>query len=150
MTDNTERKTDTGLLLKKIHDLMEKQANRALKDMDLTFSQHHVLIFLEHCENGEASLKEAEKQFRVAQSTMAGLARRLEEKGLVQSYYDDADRRIKMIRLSEEGRRLCRRSRRDFDEKQTMLTKGLKKNEQAELHRMLETVYQNLQASETE
>lgn len=69
--------------IKKINDLMYKFGNQELKKIDLTFSQFHALVYLEHCENGEATLKQLEAHFKVAQATMAGIISRLECKGYV-------------------------------------------------------------------
>ena len=62
---------DLGLKLKRIHDVMEKNANREVERLDVTFAQHHVLMYLLHHKDEAVSLKELEKHFGVAQSTMA-------------------------------------------------------------------------------
>ena len=56
---------DIGFRIKKINDLMEKQVNAMLEELGLTFSQHHVLIYLIHHDKEPDSLKELEKHFRV-------------------------------------------------------------------------------------
>ena len=138
--------SDIGIRLKKINDLMEKRINSELKEMDLTFSQHHVLLFLMHRDPHEASLKEAEKAFQVAQSTMAGLVSRLEEKELVTSFTDPGDRRIKMFRLTEKGEELCELSRQNFIAGQKTITEGLTEEEKKTLVRLLDRIYMNLQS----
>ncbi len=49
------------------------------------------------------SLKEIEGFLGVAQPTAAGIVKRM-EKNLVSSYQAADDRRVKMIRITEEGR----------------------------------------------
>lgn len=103
---------DLGLRLKKINDMMEKIANRGLKKYDLTFSQFHVLIYLYRKSDNTAPLKELEKKFQVAQATMAGIAARLENKGLVSSTLDERDKRVKLISLTNRGAEFCSNARK--------------------------------------
>ena len=49
---------DTGLLIKHIHDSLEKKANNELRDKDLTLMQVPILIKLKHAVNREMTMKE--------------------------------------------------------------------------------------------
>ncbi len=102
---------DIGFKIKKINDLLCKKADETMQELDVTFSQHHVLVYLIHCENNTASLKTLEKKFKVSQATMAGIVKRLEEKEVITSYYLPDDKRIKMVRLTQKGIAICERSR---------------------------------------
>ena len=102
---------DIGFRFKKINDLLCKRADETMQDLDVTFSQHHVLVYLIHSENMTASLKTLEKKFRVSQATMAGIVKRLEEKEVITSYTLPNDKRIKMVSLTEKGINICNRSR---------------------------------------
>lgn len=92
-----------GSLLKQINDELEKNANNALRSQDLTLSQMGALLELSYEKGYEMSLKELERRLHVAQSTAAGIISRLERKGLVESFGDLQDRRVKMIRLTKTG-----------------------------------------------
>ena len=59
---------DVGFKIKKINDSLQKKADKSMEEMDLTFSQHHVLVYLIHCENHETSLKNVEKEFMFGQN----------------------------------------------------------------------------------
>ncbi len=102
---------DIGFKIKKINDLLCKKADETMQELDVTFSQHHVLVYLIHCENNTASLKTLEKKFKVSQATMAGIVKRLEEKEVITSYYLPDDKRIKMVKLTQKGIAICERSR---------------------------------------
>ncbi len=102
---------DIGFKIKKINDLLCKKADETMQELDVTFSQHHVLVYLIHCENNTASLKTLEKKFKVSQATMAGIVKRLEEKEVIASYYLPDDKRIKMVKLTQKGIAICERSR---------------------------------------
>ncbi len=96
-----------GWYLKQISVHMSRDINRNLDQHNLTLSQSHLLMYLFHSEKQCASLKQLENHFGVAQSTMAGIAVRLENKGLILSFTDDHDRRIKHIQLTDAGRDVC-------------------------------------------
>lgn len=112
---------DIGFRIKKINDLLQKRADQQMRELGLTFSQHHVLVYLVHKDEHTAALKEIEHTFRVAQATMAGIVVRLEEKGLVESYVSPQDKRIKMVRLTAEGEKVCEISYTQMHEKDMLL-----------------------------
>lgn len=106
------RDLDIGFKIKKINDFLQKNADKSMEEMNLTFIQHHVLVYLIHCENNEASLKTVEKEFKVSQATMAGIVKRLEEKGMLESYTLKNDKRVKMLKLTDKGFKLCQESKK--------------------------------------
>lgn len=130
-----------GELLKRLHDIFETNANKNLQEQDVTFSQMKMLILLEHWPGGSATLKELEKYFGSSQATIAGIASRLEKKGLIEGYTDADDRRIKHVRLSPEGLALCRRTKVFMDRNEQWLLTPLSEEERQEFHRLLQKVY---------
>lgn len=99
-----------GTMLKQINDALEKQANNSLRPDGLTMAQVGVLLALNRTEEKQMSLKELEKVIHVSQSTAAGIVSRLEQKGFVECFGSSEDRRIKIVRLSENGARRCQAS----------------------------------------
>ena len=95
---------DIGFRIKKINDLLLKKADEQMQEMNLTFSQHHILIYLIHCENHISTLKAIEHKFHVSQATM-------EEKQIVSSYISPTDRRIKLVELTDKGYEICEKSK---------------------------------------
>ncbi len=89
-------------LIRRIHDKMEKDGNAQLKEFDLTLAQGHVLGFL-LAHDGKAPLKELERALSVAQSTSAGLVSRLEKRGYIKTNTADADKRIKIVSITQIG-----------------------------------------------
>ena len=135
---------ELGLKLKQIHDCIQKRANNDMQEMDLTFSQHHVIMCLAHREDHTAELKELEREFRVSQPTMAGIVQRLEAKGYVEPLAHPTDRRIKMIRLTPEGLELSERSHQKMLRRRQEMTNDLTHEELETLERLLEKIYQNI------
>lgn len=127
-------------LMKRIHDEMEKNANNGLLRHGITFAQFHMLMML-NTEEGDRMLKDVERHFGVAQSTAAGIAVRLEKKGLICGSTDAMDRRIKRLRITEAGRGICRDARANMEETRRRLLSGLTPEEQEQFTRLLQKVY---------
>ena len=102
-----EQQRDCGLLMKQIHDEMRKNANNALRPQGITLVQLDALTKLDQAPEGQRSLKELEQILHVAQSTAAGIVARLEQKGLVEGFGDAGDRRVKRVKITPAGGRVC-------------------------------------------
>ncbi len=88
---------------KMIHDYVEREGNAQLKEVGLTLAQGHMLGFLKHSPDYRAPLKELEKHMKIAQSTTAGMASRLEQNEFVRIIPDPEDKRIKVVELTDLG-----------------------------------------------
>lgn len=118
-----------GALIKQIHDELEKNANNALRADGITMAQCGALLILNDAPEGQMPLKELERWLRVAQSTAAGIVRRLEQKGLVESFGNPEDKRIKMIRITLSGIECCRYSEQQMLQAEETLLSGLTETE---------------------
>lgn len=85
----------SGQLIKLLHDRLERHANNTLRGKDLTMTQVAVLMELQEAEQKQRSMKELERKFCVAQSTVAGIISRLEQKGFVEAFGDASDTHLK-------------------------------------------------------
>ena len=130
-----------GWYIKRIDNALAKEANSNLQALNLTMQQNRVLIQLAHTSGHTLSLKELEERFGAAQSTVAGLVSRLEKKGLVEALSDPADRRIKLVRLTEEGLLLHSESHQRVVESEERLTALLSDEEKEALLACLKKVW---------
>ena len=135
---------ELGLKLKLIYDCIHKHANNDMVELDLTFTQHHLLMYLAHREGYTAELKEIEREFRVSQPTVAGIAQRLEAKGYVEALAHPTDRRVKMIHLTPQGQELCERSNQKMVRRNAEMIQGLSQEELDTLDQLLDRVYHNM------
>ena len=133
-----------GALLKQINDELEKNANNAMRAHDITMTQCGTLLILNRAPEGRMSLKELERQLRVAQSTAAGIVARLEQKGMVEGLGSPEDRRVKMVRITPAGRECCRYAERDMEETERRLLSGLTETEQSIFLSLLKKVRDTL------
>lgn len=132
-----------GILIKRIHDALEKNANNELRANGLTLAQLQMLITLNNNENGTSSLKELEKGLQIAQSTTVGIVKRLELKGLVEGYTDAKDKRMKLIKITPAGKAVCHKAQYSMDATEQRLLHGLTKPESKQLHVLLQKVHKN-------
>lgn len=133
-----------GALIKQIHDEIEKKANALLRQQDLTLSQMNVLMELEAAASHQLSLKELEGLLHVAQSTAAGIVVRLEQKGFVECFTDENDRRVKMVSITAAGMVCCQNATSDVRDMETQLLSGLTDAEKFLFRNLLEKVFKGL------
>ena len=138
-------KTDLcGALIKKVHDEIEKKANVMLRQQDLTLSQMNVLMELEAVPDHQLTLKELEGLLHVAQSTAAGIVMRLEQKGFVESFTDENDRRVKKVTITPAGMECCKNAASDVKDMEVQLLAGLTEPERILFRDLLEKVFKAL------
>jgi Transcriptional regulators len=136
--------TPNGLLIKQIHDRLEKQSNNILRDKDLTMAQVFVLIVLQKAVNQQLSMKELERHFGVAQSTIAGIISRLEQKGLVEAFGDTTDKRIKLVHITPAAEACCAEADCHMKGVEQMLLQGFSKEEREMFNVLLTKAANNL------
>ena len=137
-------KTSCGMLLKQINDELEKRANNALRSQDLTIAQLGALMVLNQSPERQMPLKELERKLHVAQSTAAGIITRLEQKEFVESFGDAADRRIKMVRITQQGIQCCLSAEQNMDQEETLILSGLTDTEKLIFISLLQKVRNTL------
>lgn len=141
--------TPNGLLIKQMHDCLEKQANNSLRPKDLTMMQISVLMLLQESTGMQLPMKDIERHFQVAQSTAAGIISRLEQKGLVEAIADADDRRVKLAHLTPAGEACCAEAAGHMREAEDLLTRGFSQEEKETLHALLVRVAGNLREADS-
>lgn len=112
-----------GMMIRQIHLLLAKITNNALRQHDLTMSQMMTLLILSKQEGGELTLKQLEPFLQTSQPDVAGIASRLEKKGLVDGFADAQDKRMKRIRITVAGLEYCQQAKGDMiTTEQTLLS----------------------------
>jgi len=129
-----------GMCLKMANNCMEQYINGKLNSRNLTGSQLHLLLWLGEQPEGAATMKEMERVFRVAQSTVCGIVSRMEKKGLLEDAPLPGDRRVKRIRLTDAGRELRGQCISDFDAAESWLTESLSQDEASLLKGLLRKI----------
>ena len=139
--------TDTipsGQLIKLLHDRLEKQANNTLRGKDLTMMQISVLMELQKSEQKQRSMKELERTFCGAQSSVAWIISRLEQKGFIEAFGDASDKRIKVVHITPAGEVCCREAAGYMAEAEQMLLHGFSEDEKALFNQLLARAAENI------
>ena len=139
-----ENQSPCSILLKQIHDVQKKNIDNTLRNLDLTFSQINVLRALVHTAEKQMSLKELEKILHVAQSTTARIVTKMESKGLIDSFSDVSDKRIKYIRLTQYGEQYSSNAKQKLEEEETRLLSSLTETEKMVFVSLLQKIASNL------
>lgn len=139
-----EKSRDCGPLIKQINDELRKNANNALRSLDMTLAQLEALDQLDHASEGQYSLKELERILHVAQSTTAGIISRLEQKGFVEGFGDTEDRRVKMVRITPAGVACVRTALHDRNDAEERLLSSLTEAERDIFYMLLKKVRDSL------
>ena len=134
----------SGQLIKLLHDRLEKQANNTLRGKDLTMMQISVLMELQKAEQKQHTMKELEQKFCVAQSTVAGIISRLEQKGFVEAFGDTFDKRVKVVHITSAGEACCREAAGYMAEAEQMLLNGFSEEEKALFNQLLARAAENM------
>ena len=142
----TLRETTVMLIkeVKNIHDALEKSVNNNIREMGLTFSQASVLRTLSNDSSCQMSMKELEKALHVAQSTTVRIVQNMERNGLVDSFGDVSDKRVKYIRLTEKGKTLNKVAQQKKDADEAAMYSGFSVEEKQMFLSMLERIKNNM------
>lgn len=134
----------SGQLIKLLHDRLEKQANNTLRAQDLTMMQISVLMELQKTEQKQLSMKELERKFCIAQSTVAGIISRLEQKGFVEAFGDAADKRVKLVHITPAGEACCREAAGYMEQAEQILLQGFSEEEKTMFNLLLTRAAENM------
>lgn len=99
------RKYQTAHIIVRLGNAVIYRRNRLLKDLGLTSSQSDAILYILRRAPGEVCARELMEELQLSQSTVAGILRRLEEKGLIERAIAAQDARRGVIRATVEG--LC-------------------------------------------
>lgn len=132
------------MLICRLYLSLARLSNRILHQHDLTMSQLMTLLLLSGSSEKELSLKELERLLQTSQPDVAGIASRLEKKGLVSRFQDAADRRVKRLSITTQGEQSCCAARGEIRSGEDALLAGMTPEEQNAFRRLLEKAAQNL------
>lgn len=138
-----DRKIRLGLLIKFIHNAIKKDCDNMLKEIDLTFSQFDVLMYLLNNQEKTHNQRDLEEEFMIKNSTVTGILDRLEAKGFVQRVISRTDARYKRIIVTDKSRKIEKMIHQNGDRIEERLTYGISSEEQKQLSRLLTKMLNN-------
>ncbi len=121
------------------------EAQDLLRPYNITESQLNVLMMLKfQTDDGTLNQTELGNMLFVKRSGVTGLVDRMEKAGLVQRSSDRSDRRVNLVSMTEEGRKLLARVEGVYFTRIEEIASALNGQEQERLSRMLERIRDNL------
>lgn len=132
-----------GFLLKQVTDKLQTRADAQMKSWQITLSQSRVLGYLDQ-HGGQATQRDLEVALSVSHPTVVGLVSRLEQNGFVICWQDLADRRNKLVALTDKAKTMGTELAADVSRQEAYMLRGLSPEEIAALKYALKTIYQNL------
>ncbi|MGN1399545.1 MAG: MarR family winged helix-turn-helix transcriptional regulator [Erysipelotrichaceae bacterium] len=129
-----------AMLFKQIHSELEKNANNTLRKDGLTMSQIRVLMSLSKAEGNQIEQKKLEQSMHIAQSTATGIVKRLQQKGFIEGFTSENDKRIKMIRITPKGMGCFQKAEQNMKKVEAVLTSVLTDTENDILISLLQKI----------
>ena len=118
--------------------------NHDLEAFSLTGSQLTVLTYLQLQGEEKTTIRDIQHRLNISHPTAAGLVKRLEQKGFVQTFIDPIDRRARNVRLDTSFSNTFSDNTRTVSEMDEMLMKGLSPEERNQLRDLLQRIYENI------
>lgn len=117
-------------LMRQINHEIRKEHIGVCAQYNLTFPQVKILGDLASAPERQMGYKAIEARLHVAQSTCAGIIKRLEAKGYIETRMDPSDHRAKLVKLTDEGYKVHHHGREVVRQTQEHLLSQLSEAEQ--------------------
>lgn len=132
-----------GPVMKKICEEMDRRANLEIKKYHLTISQARVILFLAEKEEKTVTQKELEDYLQVSHPTTVTIIKSMEAKRMVETFLDDADRRMKNVKLIWGNEEIYRELSQNAENMETRLLEGFSEKEEEQFLSFLNRAYKN-------
>lgn len=136
---------EIGFYLKKIFQMMEKNLNKDLEDIDLTGMQAHVLIYLYKNRKNIINQRDIEREFELTNPTVNGILKRLENKGFIKRVVSLNDARNKEIMITDKSISLIVEMKKKAKNMENKMTSGITKEELDTFYQVIKKMFNNVQ-----
>ena len=118
--------------------------NRNLQVYGLTSSQSEAIHFILRHEDEDITAGRLMDELKLSQSTIAGILRRLEDKGLIERSFKNGDARTSIIRTTKQGTQLRAQIKQSAIHDEYELLAELSEEERAAFKATLQTVLNHM------
>lgn len=132
-----------GYFFKLIDNRLRANADAGLSKLGLTFAQSHILRFLAES-GGRATQKEIEDYAHVSHPTVVGIVTRMEQGGFLTTCTDPADKRNKIVSLTDKAKDINLEICRSIDMSEREILKSFTDEETEQLRGYLTRICENL------
>ena len=137
-------KHDTGLLIQLIGKELDRKINQELEPFGITTKQGRFLGYLHERHDETVTQKEIQERFEISHPTTVGIIKRLEQKNLIATRFDENDKRTKIVELTPEEEKIYLRMKDFKKEADALLLSGFNRDEREIFLSFLERVYRNI------
>ena len=139
-----ERRSEGGFLISKIHQMTGRIFNRLLREHGIEFNSAQGRILFVLWERDGIPIRELSEKTRLSKSTLTSMLDRLEGAGHISRESSGEDRRVVLVKLTEENRRQKRLYREVSEEMTGLFYEGFAWEEIAEFEGYLRRILDNL------
>ena len=142
---NQERKNDVIYLLRYLTKLTNQDFDKRLSEYGLTCQQGRILFYVERMTNQEKKdihQNDIENEFHLSKSTVSGLVKRIEKKGIIKI---EKKHPYAIIIPTEEGRSIICHLRKHKDEAIACLFQGVSDEDKEKVIKTLNTMIENME-----
>ena len=142
---NQSRRNDIIFLIKYLSKLLDKDLDARLSEFDLTGQQGRILFYIAkrtHIDNIEVHQNDIENEFHLSKSTVSGIVKRMEKKGVISI---EKQHPYAVLKPTEEGECIIHRLKERRTEAVDKLVTGLDKEKQEILIEELNKLIENME-----
>ena len=132
-----------GPIMKKISEEIERRANEKIKKYHLTLTQGKIILFLSEYPEKKATQKELEDYLQVSHPTTLTIVKSMEAKKMVETFFDDEDRRMKNVKLIWGNEEIYNELRENAENMEKKLLSGFTEKEKEQFLSFLNRAYKN-------
>ena len=118
--------------------------NNELEQYDITEAQMDVLMYLIQHRDQKVTQKVLTEAFNIKHSTMSGIMQRMQEKGFIEIYVDEENRRSKIVNLTDKAINLKSKLDEHRCETERVLLHSFSDDDISNLYNYLDRIRQNL------
>ena len=136
---------ETGKMINRISNRLRRRSLKVQESIGISGAQGNILDYiLVESVHRNVYQKEIEKEFGLRPSTATEALKLLEEKGLICRIPEEKDGRYKRIVFSQEARDVQTALRREIEESESVLLRGISVSEQRQFLEIAKKMLQNL------
>ena len=136
---------ETGKMINRISNRLRRRSLKVQESIGISGAQGNILYYiLVESVHRNVYQKEIEKEFGLRPSTATEALKLLEEKGLICRIPEEKDGRYKRIVFTQKARDVQTALRREIEESESVLLRGISVSEQRQFLEIAKKMLQNL------
>jgi len=129
-------------------EILKKEGQKVLSPYGITEAQFNVLMLLNYqSDDGRLNQTEVGNMLLVNRSNVTGLIDRMEKTGMVRRVSDDSDRRVNLVEITPEGKKVLNVAQKEYFSRIDKIMSDLSAGKRKNLCTLMETIRKHVFAS---